>query len=236
MKKIIVKDNVEGAKVGFEIIKEELDNGNLKVFGLATGSTPETLYEVLRASDLDFSDTVSVNLDEYVGLEPSHPQSYNYFMKEHLFDAKPFKKNYLPDGSNPDGVSESTKYEQILNENPIDLQILGIGTNGHIGFNEPGSGFDTITREVDLVEETIDANARFFDSRDEVPKTAISMGIGSILKAKKIILFAYGENKADAVRRMLEEAPTVDLPASALQNHDNVTIIIDEAAASKLSQ
>lgn len=235
MKKIIVKDNIEGAKAGFEIIQEELNANNLNVFGLATGSTPVSLYELLRASDLDFSKTVSINLDEYLGLEPTHPQSYNHFMKENLFDAKPFKANYLPDGSNTDGEEESAKYEKILADNPIDLQILGIGTNGHIGFNEPGSDFDSLTRVVDLVEDTINANARFFESKDDVPTQAISMGIGSILKAKKIILFAYGENKADAIQKMIEETPTTDCPASALQNHRDVTIIMDTKAASKLS-
>ena len=235
MKKIIVKDNIEGAKAGFEIIQDALNSNNLNVFGLATGSTPETLYELLRESDLDFTNTVSINLDEYLGLDPTHSQSYNYFMKEKLFDAKPFKANYLPDGSNSNGEEESAKYEEVLANNPIDLQILGIGTNGHIGFNEPGSAFDSITRVVDLVEETIDANARFFESKDDVPTQAISMGIGSILKAKKIILFAYGENKADAIQKMIEETPSTDLPASALQNHKDVTIIMDEAAASKLN-
>lgn len=235
MKKIIVKDNIEGAKVGFEIVKEALENNKLNVFGLATGSTPESFYKLLRESDLDFTNTVSVNLDEYVGLEPTHNQSYNYFMKQNLFDAKPFKANYLPNGAAADTAEESAKYEKIMENNPIDLQILGIGSNGHIGFNEPGASFDSVTREVNLVEETIQANSRNFDSIDEVPKTAISMGIASILKAKKIILFAYGKNKAEAIRRMIEEAPTTDLPASALQNHPDVTIIIDEDAASKLN-
>lgn len=235
MKKIIVKDNIEGAKVGFEIVKEALENNKLNVFGLATGSTPESFYKLLRESDLDFTNTVSVNLDEYVGLEPTHNQSYNYFMKQNLFDAKPFKANYLPNGAAANTAEESAKYEKIMENNPIDLQILGIGSNGHIGFNEPGASFDSVTREVNLVEETIQANSRNFDSIDEVPKTAISMGIASILKAKKIILFAYGKNKAEAIRRMIEEAPTTDLPASALQNHPDVTIIIDEDAASKLN-
>ncbi len=234
MKKIIVKDNIEGAKAGFDIVKEALYNGQLNVFGLATGSTPETFYKLLRESDLDFTNTVSINLDEYIGLEPTHDQSYNYFMKEQLFDAKPFKANYLPNGAAEDVEAECVKYEEIMAENPIDLQILGIGSNGHIGFNEPGASFDSITREVDLVEETIKANSRNFDSIDDVPKTAISMGIGSILKAKKIILFAYGKNKADAIQKLIEEGPTTDLPASALQSHPDVTIIVDEEAASKL--
>lgn len=236
MKIIIVKDNIEGAKEGFNIIKEELENGRLNTIGLATGSTPETLYEVIRESDLDFSNTISTNLDEYVGLEPSHSQSYNYFMNEHLFNAKPFKKSYLPNGAAEDLAKECEDYEVILKENPIDLQVLGIGTNGHIGFNEPGASFDSRTSVVDLVEDTIQANSRYFDSIDDVPKTAISMGIGSILEAKKIILFAYGENKADAIKATIEGEITQDVPATALKNHADVTIIVDEAAASKLSK
>ena len=236
MKVIIVKDNLEGAKEGFKIVKDALDHNELNVFGLATGSTPETFYALLRESDLDFSNTVSINLDEYLGLEPTHDQSYNYFMKKQLFDAKPFKANYLPNGATDNPAEESAKYEAIIAKHPIDLQILGIGTNGHIGFNEPGAAFDSVTREVDLVEATITANSRNFDSIDDVPKTAISMGIGSILKAKKIILFAYGANKADAIYKTIEEMPTTDVPASALQNHPDVTIILDEAAASKLTK
>lgn len=234
MKKIIVKDQIEGAEKGYEIIKEALDNGSLNVIGLATGSTPIKLYERLRNSDIDFTNTISVNLDEYVGLEPTHDQSYNYFMKENLFDAKPFKVSYLPNGSNLDAEAESTHYEKLLKENPVDLQILGIGTNGHIGFNEPGSAFDSRTRKVELTEETIEANSRFFASKDDVPTHAYSMGIGTILESKKILLFAYGEEKADAIASFFNGDITEDLPASALKNHNDVTIIMDEAAASKL--
>ncbi len=234
MKKIIVKDQIEGAEKGYEIIKESLDNGSLNVIGLATGSTPIKLYERLRNSDIDFTNTISVNLDEYVGLEPTHDQSYNYFMKENLFDAKPFKVSYLPNGSNLDAEAESTHYEKLLKENPVDLQILGIGTNGHIGFNEPGSAFDSRTRKVELTEETIEANSRFFASKDDVPTHAYSMGIGTILDSKKILLFAYGEEKADAIASFFNGDITEDLPASALKNHNDVTIIMDEAAASKL--
>lgn len=234
MKKIIVKDQHEGALVGYNIIKETLENGRLNVFGLATGSTPLALYEVLRESDLDFSNTISINLDEYVSLAPDHDQSYNYFMNKHLFNAKPFKKSYLPDGSNLDADAVCSTYEDIIKANPVDLQILGIGTNGHIGFNEPGSEFDSRTRKVELTDETIEANARFFESKEDVPTHAYSMGIGTILDTKKILLFAYGESKADAIYKLFNEAQTTDLPASALQNHPDVTIIIDEEAASKL--
>ena len=236
MKVIIVKDNLEGAKEGFNIVKSALEHNQLNVFGLATGSTPESFYRLLTESDLDFTNTVSINLDEYIGLEPTHDQSYNYFMKHVLFDTKPFKASYLPNGAAKDPVEESAKYEAIIAENPIDVQILGIGTNGHIGFNEPGAAFDSVTRVVDLVDATIEANSRNFESINDVPKTAISMGIGSILKAKKIILFAYGANKANAIRRTIEETPTTDVPASALQNHPDVTIIIDEEAASQLTK
>lgn len=235
MKKIIVKDNIEGAKIGFEMIQEGIQDNTLDVLGLATGSTPESLYKLIRESNLDFSDVVSVNLDEYVGLDPKHDQSYHYFMQENLFNAKPFKASFLPNGSNLNAEEECAAYEKILAENPIDLQILGIGTNGHIGFNEPGSTFDSLTRKVELTPETIEANARFFESKEEVPTHAYSMGIGSILKSKKIVLFAYGENKAEAVRRLFEEEANEDLPASALKNHPDVTIVIDEKAASKLS-
>lgn len=234
MKKIIVKDHLEGAKEGFKIIENLLENKELNVFGLATGSTPLSLYELIRESDLDFKDVISINLDEYVGLSPDHSQSYNYFMKENLFNAKPFKACYLPDGSNDNEKEVCDEYENILKENPIDLQILGIGTNGHIGFNEPGSAFDSRTRKVELAEETIEANSRFFETKDEVPTHAYSMGIGTILEAKKIILFAYGEAKADAINKMFNEKPNTNLPASALQNHPDVTVIMDEAAASKL--
>ena len=234
MKKIIVKDHLEGAKEGFKIIENLLENKELNVFGLATGSTPLSLYELIRESNLDFKDVISINLDEYVGLSPDHSQSYNYFMKENLFNAKPFKASYLPDGSNDNEKEVCDEYENILKENPIDLQILGIGTNGHIGFNEPGSAFDSRTRKVELAEETIEANSRFFETKDEVPTHAYSMGIGTILEAKKIILFAYGEAKADAINKMFNEEPNTNLPASALQNHPDVTVIMDEAAASKL--
>ena len=234
MQIIKVKDSVAGGKKGFEVFKQALANG-AKVFGLATGSTPETTYTELRNSDLDFSQCVSLNLDEYVGLQPDNPQSYYRFMHEHLFDAKQFKHNYLPNGMAPDIVAETARYEELLSENPIDLQLLGIGRNGHIGFNEPGSPFDGKTHKVKLTQSTIDANSRFFEHEEDVPRYAISMGIGSILSAKQILMEAYGEKKADAVKAMVEGPITPDCPASALQKHPNVIVIVDEAAASKLN-
>lgn len=234
MKVEIYKDKNEGGQAAFNIIKSGIENG-AKVLGLATGSTPITLYNAMTSSDLDFSNMTSVNLDEYVGLPFDNDQSYHYFMKDNLFNKKPFKMSYVPDGMAADINVAAKEYDQIIEDNPIDVQILGIGRNGHIGFNEPGSAFDSLTHEVDLTQSTIDANARFFSNEDDVPRKAISMGIGSILKSKKILLLAYGEDKADAIKATIEGPVTTDVPASALQNHDDVIFILDEAAASKLS-
>lgn len=229
---IVVKNPEEGGQKAFEIIKEELENG-LKVIGLPTGGTPETMYTALRNSTLDFSEVVAINLDEYIGLEGDHPQSYKYFMDEHLFNAKPFKKTYIPDGMAPE-AEETARYNQILQEHPIDLQVLGIGTNAHLGFNEPGSSFDSLTEKVELSEETVEANKRYFDSVADVPKYAYSMGLASITSADKILLLAYGENKAEAIAQAINGPVTEEVPASILQNHKNVTFILDEGAASKL--
>lgn len=234
MKVIIVKDNVEGGKEGYKLFADAKKNG-ATTFGLATGSTPITTYQEIIKSDLDFTDSISINLDEYVGLPEDSDQSYDYFMHENLFIAKPFKHSYLPNGRAADLEAEAKHYDQIIEDNPIDLQILGIGRNGHIGFNEPGTPADSTTHKVSLTQSTIDANARFFEHEEDVPRYAISMGLASIMKSKHILIEAYGEDKADAIKGMIEGPVTTDLPASVLQNHDNVTVIIDEAAASKLS-
>lgn len=233
MNVIRVKDAAEGGKKAFELIQEGL-NAGAKVFGLATGSTPETLYKEMVASDLDFTECTSVNLDEYVGLSGDNDQSYRYFMNKHLFDQKPFKATYVPNGKAEDLEAECAKYEEIIANNPIDIQILGIGENAHIGFNEPGTPFDAPTQVVQLTESTINANKRNFEKVEDVPTTAISMGIGSIMKGKKIILMAFGEAKAEAIANTINGPLTTDVPSSILKNHDDVTIIIDEAAASKL--
>ncbi len=229
----IVSDKQAGGKAGFKVFEDALQN-DAKVLGLATGSTPVTIYGQLVASDLDFSQLTSVNLDEYVGLNADHPQSYHYFMQQHLFNAKPFAHSYVPDGSNLDAAAATSEYDQIIADNPIDLQLLGLGKNGHIGFNEPGTDPESTTHKVTLTESTIDANARFFTNADEVPRYAYSMGIGSILKAKQILIVAYGEAKAAAVAAMIQGPVTPDVPASYLQTHPNVTVILDEAAASQL--
>lgn len=230
---IRVKDAAEGGKKAFELIQEGLNDG-AKVFGLATGSTPETLYKEMVDSDLDFTECTSVNLDEYVGLSGDNDQSYRYFMNKHLFNQKPFKATYVPNGKAEDLEAECAKYEEIIANNPIDIQILGIGENAHIGFNEPGTPFDAPTQVVQLTESTINANKRNFEKVEDVPTTAISMGIGSIMKGKKIILMAFGEAKAEAIANTINGPLTTDVPSSILKNHDDVTIIIDEAAASKL--
>ena len=234
MFKIIrVKDAEEGGKKAFELIKEGIDNG-AQVLGLATGSTPETLYQEMVKSDVDFSNCVSINLDEYIGLSSDNDQSYRYFMNSHLFNEKPFKATYVPNGKAEDLAAECRHYEEILANHPIDIQILGIGENAHIGFNEPGTPFDTPTQVVELTESTINANKRNFEKIEDVPTTAISMGIGSIMKSKKVILIAYGEAKAEAIANTVNGDMTTDVPASVLQNHPDVTVIVDEEASKRL--
>ncbi|MGY3704053.1 glucosamine-6-phosphate deaminase [Vagococcus martis] len=233
MKVIKVTDQFEGAKVAFDMIQEAMKQ-NIKTLGLATGSTPEALYKEMVESDVDFSHMTSVNLDEYVGLGSDDPQSYHYFMREHLFNKKPFKETFLPNGLATDAKKECERYDAILESHPIDIQILGIGENGHIGFNEPGSSFDGKTSEVNLTESTIEANSRNFSDISEVPTKAYSMGIGSIMQANKIILLAYGTKKAEAIYQTIKGPITELVPASALQVHPDVTIIVDEEAGSKL--
>ncbi|MFL2104653.1 glucosamine-6-phosphate deaminase [Desemzia sp. FAM 23991] len=234
MNVFVAKDKKEGSQKVFDLITQEMENG-AKVFGLATGSTPEDLYKIMTSSDMDFSGITSINLDEYVGLSPEDPQSYRYFMEKHLFSKKPFKKTYVPNGL-AEEAEENTRYNKIIAENPIDLQILGIGTNGHIGFNEPGSSFESETRKVALVESTIDSNKVYFDHEEDVPRYAFSMGIKSILKSKKIILMAFGKNKAEAIQQMIEGPVTEEVPASVLQQHPNVIVIVDEEAGSLLNR
>ncbi|HFK2334076.1 TPA: glucosamine-6-phosphate deaminase [Enterococcus faecalis] len=233
MQIIRVANAEEGGKKAFELIKEGMNNG-AKVLGLATGSTPETLYKEMTASDVDFTEMTSVNLDEYVGLGGEDEQSYRYFMNKHLFDKKPFKETFVSNGKAEDLDAASAEYEKIIDAHPVDIQILGIGQNGHIGFNEPGTPLDSLTHVVELTESTINANKRYFDKVEDVPTRAVSMGIGSIMKGKKMILMAYGEAKAEAIKGMIDGPVTTDMPASALQNHQDVVVIIDDAAASKL--
>ncbi|MGY3765954.1 glucosamine-6-phosphate deaminase [Vagococcus vulneris] len=234
MKIITVKDQVEGGKKAFDLIKNAMGNHEIKTLGLATGSTPKTLYKEMVTSNLDFRNLQSINLDEYVGLPANNSQSYHFFMEEHLFKAKPFKINYIPNGVAENIEAECIRYNKIIDENPVDIQILGIGENAHIGFNEPGSSFGSETREVALTESTIKANSRNFENISDVPTHAISMGIKSIMHAKKIILLAFGEKKAEAVKQTITGPISEDIPSSVLQLHPDVTLIVDQAAASKI--
>lgn len=233
MKIITVKNQTDGANCALDILREKLSQG-AKTLGLATGSSPEAFYKVLAASDLDLSQVTSINLDEYVGLPKENPQSYHYFMEEHLFRYKSVKEHFLPDGQAVDLHQAARDYDDTIARYGIDFQILGIGRNGHIGFNEPGTDFSSGTHVVDLTPSTIEANSRFFDKKEDVPTQALSMGIASIMSAKSIVLFAYGKEKAQAIAGMVQGPVTQSLPASVLQKHPDVTIILDQEAASRL--
>lgn len=210
------------------------------VLGLATGSSPEGMYAQLvdwyNKGDLDFAKVKSVNLDEYRGLSRENEQSYYYFMHKHLFDKVNIDVNntYLPNGLAEDPEEECRRYDALIESlGGVDLQLLGMGHNGHIGFNEPGDHYDKGTHCVDLQQSTIEANKRFFASADDVPKQAVSMGSGTIMKAKKILLIACGEDKADAVAKSFFGPVTPEVPASILQLHSDVVVIADTAALSK---
>lgn len=211
------------------------------VLGLATGSSPTGTYGELikryQSGDLDFSKVTSVNLDEYKGLSPENDQSYRYFMDTNLFNHVNIDKNrtYVPDGLEPDATKACADYDAVIeNCGGIDLQLLGLGNNGHIGFNEPADAFAKGTHCVDLTPSTIEANARFFSSMDEVPKQAYTMGIQSIMKAKKILVIVSGKAKAGIVKEALSGSVTPKVPASVLQLHPDVTVIADKEAASLL--
>ncbi len=210
------------------------------VLGLATGSTPVGTYRQLvewyDKGDLDFSEVMTVNLDEYKGLTRENPQSYYYFMNEHLFGKVNINKTrtFLPDGTEPDSNTACENYNEILRAvGDVDLQLLGLGHNGHIGFNEPGESFSTETHCIDLSEQTINANARFFETLDEVPRQAYTMGIKTIMSARRILIIVSGEDKAEIVKRAFFGPITPQVPASILQLHRNVTLVADEAALSK---
>ena len=210
------------------------------VLGLATGSTPVGLYKQLiewyRNGDLDFSGVRTVNLDEYKGISRENDQSYYYFMHQNLFDHVniPAGNTHLPDGMEPDSEKECRRYEELIQSmGSVDLQLLGIGHNGHIGFNEPADAFDKLVHCVNLTQSTIEANKRFFASIDEVPKQAYTMGIKTIMMAKKILVVVSGEDKAETVKNAFFGPVTPQVPASILQMHPDVTIVADEAALSK---
>ena len=201
------------------------------MLGLATGSSPIGTYDELvkkyEAGDLDFSEVTTVNLDEYKGLPKENEQSYYYFMHEYLFDKVNInpEKTYLPDGTNLNSEEEAARYEALVQSlGTVDLQLLGLGRNGHIGFNEPGDHFEDGTHCVDLKESTIEANKRFFESADDVPKQAYSMGIGTIMRSKKILLVVSGEEKAQALKDSIYGPVTPEVPGSILRFHPDVTL------------
>jgi len=232
----IVKDKAAIAKMAYDIMLDMINSKDEVTLGLATGSSPEGIYELFRKNKPNVSHVTTVNLDEYIGLDAEHDQSYAYFMNKHLFHHLNFKQTFLPNGMNSDFAGECAHYDEILEENTPDLQLLGIGNNGHIAFNEPGMSFELTTNVAELAPATVEANSRYFASHDDVPKTAFSMGIKSIMQAKEILLIASGVGKAEAIKGMLEGPVTNQMPASILQQHPKVTVIIDEDAASLLSK
>lgn len=241
MKIYKAKDYKDMSRKAANIISAQVIMKSNCVLGLATGSTPIGTYDQLvewyNKGDLDFSEVTTVNLDEYKGLPRTNDQSYYYFMHQHLFDRvniDPERTN-VPNGMEPDAEKECGRYEELIRSlGGVDLQLLGLGHNGHIGFNEPGEAFEKETHCVDLTESTIEANKRFFASADDVPKQAYTMGIKTIMQAKKILIVVNGENKADIVERAFFGPVTPEVPASILQLHNDVTLVGDEAALAKI--
>ena len=241
MKIYKAKDYKDMSRKAANIISAQVIMKPNCVLGLATGSTPIGTYDQLvewyNKGDLDFSEVTTVNLDEYKGLPRTNDQSYYYFMHQHLFDRvniDPERTN-VPNGIEPDAEKECGRYEELIRSlGGVDLQLLGLGHNGHIGFNEPGEAFEKETHCVDLTESTIEANKRFFASADDVPKQAYTMGIKTIMQAKKILIVVNGENKADIVERAFFGPVTPEVPASILQLHNDVTLVGDEAALAKI--
>lgn len=241
MKIYKAKDYKDMSRKAANIISAQVIMKPNCVLGLATGSTPIGTYDQLvewyNKGDLDFSEVTTVNLDEYKGLPRTNNQSYYYFMHQHLFDRvniDPERTN-VPNGMEPDAEKECGRYEELIRSlGGVDLQLLGLGHNGHIGFNEPGEAFEKETHCVDLTESTIEANKRFFASADDVPKQAYTMGIKTIMQAKKILIVVNGENKADIVERAFFGPVTPEVPASILQLHNDVTLVGDEEALAKI--
>ncbi|CAM3252297.1 glucosamine-6-phosphate deaminase [Sporolactobacillus spathodeae] len=241
MKLICVKDAAEMSAYAAKQIGDAVRRNPKLVLGLATGGTPKETYRLLveeyNKKAISFRNVRTVNLDEYVGLSSADPNSYRMYMKQNLFDKIDisFDNCHLPDGIASSPSDACVRYDRMINElNGIDLQLLGIGRNGHIGFNEPGTPFDAGTHLVKLSESTRKANARYFHSEEEVPKQAITMGIGTILKSRAILLIVSGSSKADAMGRLLSlNGPDPAFPASALLMHPDVTVIADREALSK---
>jgi glucosamine-6-phosphate deaminase len=240
---IIEKDSAAVSRRAATFIARLIRRKPACVLGLATGSSPVGAYQELirlhREEGLNFSRVTTFNLDEYVGLAPTHPQSYRTFMQQQLFDHVnlPANQTHVPDGRALDFETASREYELRIREaGGIDLQLLGIGSDGHIAFNEPGSSLGSRTRLKTLTSETIRDNARFFGSEELVPRLAVTMGVGTILEARRCLLVAMGEGKAKAIRETIEGPVTSQITASALQLHRDVVVVIDESAASQLQR
>ncbi len=243
MRIISVKDYQEMSRAAASLIAAQVLGKPDSVLGLATGSSPIGAYQKLiewhKAGALDFSACSTANLDEYVGLTKDNDQSYAYFMRQNLFDHIniPAERLNIPDGTNPNAAAECARYDKVIEElGGIDLQLLGIGRNGHIGFNEPADVFVRGTNCVQLTESTIDANKRFFAREEDVPRQAYTMGIGAIMLARKVVMVASGEDKADAIRATVQGDITPYVPASILQLHRDFVLVADEAALSKLDK
>lgn len=239
MRLIVAKDYEDVSRKAANIIAAQVQLKPDCVLGLATGSSPVGAYQGLiakyEAGELDFSQVKTVNLDEYVGLPKDHDQSYAYFMRTNLFDHVNIDQANcnIPDGMNPDGAAECARYDAVIESmGGTDLQLLGLGPNGHIGFNEPGDAFIPGTNEVALTASTIDANARFFESREDVPTRAYTMGIGAIMKAKRVLMVVSGTGKAQAVKDCFFGPIKPQSPGSILQLHPDFILVADEAALS----
>jgi glucosamine-6-phosphate deaminase len=241
MEVLIFEKDAEASRYAAKIFSRLVRKKPEAVLGLATGSTPGTLYAQLRRQHqedgLDFSGVTCFNLDEYVGLDSNHPQSYRYFMQQALFDHVNVNPDriYLPDGMSNDVPATCADYEKSISDaGGIDLQVLGLGSDGHIGFNEPSSSLASRTRIKTLTRETRQDNARFFESAEAVPQHCITMGIGTIMEARQIVLLAFGARKARAVKQVVEGPVSAMWPATILQMHPSVVVLLDEAAASDL--
>ncbi len=240
MRVIVCKDYEAMSKEGAKLFASQMILKPNSILGLATGSTPIGLYknliEMNKAGEIDFSDITSFNLDEYYPLSPENDQSYRYFMNENLFNHVNIDKarTFVPNGLSQNPEEEGAKYDDMMEKaGGVDIQLLGIGQNGHIGFNEPDENLITGTHLTDLTENTIQANSRFFNSIDEVPTKAITMGMASIMKAKKIVLLASGASKKAVVQELLNDHITTSVPATLLKLHPDVVLICDEEAYGK---
>lgn len=237
MRFIFAQDYMDASRRAYDFVRSALIINSSLTLGLATGSTPIQLYKLMiddyKRGNFSYSSVKTINLDEYVGLPSNHPQSYRYFMNSNLFNHIDINidNTKVPNGNAPDLDNECLSYSKYVDENRIEIQILGIGSNGHIAFNEPGTSFNSITHIVNLKESTINDNSRFFENTSMVPKQAITMGIQDILKAKMIILIATGSSKADSLYKAIMGPVSEDCPASILQTHKNTVILADQAAS-----